>query len=385
MRRMSSIIALATLTGCGPTQPNPPGFTTDPSLGGSGSTSVGASGSTSGGGSSGSSSAPSTGGESMTADPTTTSATTTSGTSSTSSTVSTSDTGSDTDLTGEEPMGCGGKIDFLFVMSRQHNLDSIQTQLIDAFPKFIDTIASKFEDFDYHIMVVDTDDYWGQPWQCTHVCPDLACLRGEPCCLFNLPEGKPCCPLPDYPCGQLGLITECDETLGGGVTFPAGHDATNVPCKIDGDHRYLTKGQSELSETFACIAKVGSGGGNEVGAALAAAVDPSMNGPGGCNDGFLRDDALLMVTMVSPGLDDSFTGSVKEWYEAVVAAKNGDPEAIVMFLIGNPECPDYDDTCKLAKKFPNVLVSDSDELDYGPAFDEASAMAEDACKVLIPG
>jgi hypothetical protein len=325
----------------------------------------------------------------MTGDSATTGGTTTSGgtwtTAGSSSTVSTNDVGSDTDLTGEEPMGCGGKIDFLFVISRQHNLDVIQAQLIDAFPKFIDTIASKFEDFDFHIMVVDATAYWGQPWSCTPVCPDLSCLRGEPCCMFDLPEGEPCCTVPEYPCEHLDLVSECDEALGGGVVFPAGHDATNEPCKVDGDRRYLAKGQSNLTETFACIAQVGSGGSNQVGASLAAAVDPSINGPGGCNDGFLRDDALLMVTMVSPGLDDSFTGSVKEWYEAVVAAKNGDPEAIVMFLIGNPECPDYDDTCKLAKKFPNVLVSDSDEIDYGPAFDEATAMAEDACKVLLPG
>src|SRR5690606_40187573 len=52
-------------------------------------------------------------------------------------------------------------------ISRDHNLPVIQGQLVDAFPKFIATIASKFEDFDYHIMVVDTDAWWGDPWQCT--------------------------------------------------------------------------------------------------------------------------------------------------------------------------------------------------------------------------
>ncbi|MEZ4430237.1 MAG: hypothetical protein R3A51_21370 [Nannocystaceae bacterium] len=323
----------------------------------------------------------------------TTSATTSAATSVTSE-VSTSeatattfvhDVGSDKDVGTGTPEGCKGKIDFLFVVSRDHNLPVIQAQLIDAFPKFISTITAKFADFDYHIMVVDTTAYWGVPWNCTAVCPDLSCKRGDPCCIDPQPKGELCCGVPDYPCGDLDLVTACDETLGAGTVFNAGGGASNEPCKVDSGRRYLTKGQSNLIDTFACIAQVGTSGGNEVGAALAAAVAPAINAPGGCNDGFLRDDALLMVTMVTPGIDQSFTGSVEEWYEAVVAAKHGDPEAIVMLLIGNPECPDYDQPCELAKMFPHVLVTDSDDLDYGPAFDAATSLVEEACEALVPG
>ena len=282
-------------------------------------------------------------------------------------------------------MGCGGKIDFLFVISRDHTMDEVQAQLIDAFPKFIESVASKFDDFDFHILVAETGVQWGQTIPCHYACPNLACLKGDPCCLEKYPKGDVCCNIPDYPCEHLDLLTECDGAVGAGVIFPAGYEASNKPCKIDGDRRYLTKDQGDLSETFACIAQVGVGGGNQVGAGLAAAVDPLMNAPGGCNDGFVRDDALLVVTMVTPGSDDSKTGTVKEWYEAVVSAKSGDPEAIVMLLIGNPECPWFDDTCKLAVKFPNVVLEDGLVPDYGPAFDEATAMAEEACKVLVPG
>jgi len=282
-------------------------------------------------------------------------------------------------------MGCGGRIDFLFVISRDYTLDVVQAQVIDAFPKFIDTIASKFDDFDLHIMVAETGLEWGEAWPCNYVCPDLSCLGGDPCCPTNQTEGEPCCTVPDYPCEHLDLLTECDGAVGAGVIFPAGHDASNKPCKVDGGRRYLTKEQADLKETFACIAQVGTAGGNQVGAAFAAAVDPFMNAPGECNDGFLRDDALLLVTMVTPGFDDSKTGTVKEWYEAVVTAKNGDPEAIVVLLLGNPECPDFDDTCKLATKFPNVVLEDVLAPDFGPAFIEATAIAEEACKVLVPG
>ncbi|MEZ4454637.1 MAG: hypothetical protein R3B09_34615 [Nannocystaceae bacterium] len=296
------------------------------------------------------------------------------------------DVGSDKDLGGDgTPEGCKGKIDFLFVISRDVNMYVVQDQLVDAFPKFISTIAAKFEDFDYHIMVVDTDDYWGHPWQCTPVCPDLSCKEGDPCCPYDQYKGDPCCPVPDYPCGDLGLVTVCDETLGAGTVFNAGKYASNHPCKVDSGRRYLTKGQSNLSDTFACIAQVGTVGSNEVGAALAAAIAPEINAPGGCNDGFLRDDALLMVTMVTPGYDDSFSGSVPEWHEAVVAAKHGDPGAVVMFVIGNTECPDYDLACVLAKMFPYHLVEHIYAEDYGPAFNVAAAQVATACAALVPG
>ena len=295
------------------------------------------------------------------------------------------DVASDKDVGTGTPEGCKGKIDFLFVISRTGNMSYIQAQLIDAFPKFIATITSKFADFDYHIMVVDTDSVWGVPWHCTPFCPDLSCKRGDPCCPAQNPKGEPCCHVPDYPCGYLDLLTSCDETLGAGTVFNAGNDAPNKPCKVDSGRRYLTKGQSNLSDTFACIAQVGRSGGNEVGAALAAAVAPAINAPGGCNDGFLRDDALLMVTMVTPGIDQSFTGSVEEWYEAVVAAKNGDPEAIVMLVIGNPECPDYDQPCELAKMFPHVVVQNGEADDLSPGFDAATSLVEEACEALIPG
>src|SRR5690606_13515085 len=133
------------------------------------------------------------------------------------------DVGSDKDL-GDDgtPEGCKGKIDILFVISRDGNLPVIQEQLVDAFPKFISTIASKFEDFDYHIMVVDADDWWGDPWQCTPVCPDLSCKEGDPCCPYGQYKGTPCCPDPNCPGGDLDLVTAGDETLGAGVVFPAG-------------------------------------------------------------------------------------------------------------------------------------------------------------------
>src|SRR5690606_20043143 len=158
-------------------------------------------------------------------------------------------------------------------------------------------------------MVVDTDEEWGLSY-CTDDCPALACKIGEPCCPVQYPpwNGQPCCPTLDYPCGELDLVGPCDETIGAGNVFAAGFHAANTPCKIDGNRRYRIKGQEDLAETFSCIAQVGTSGWNKVGDALTAAMTYSINNPGGCNEGFLRKDALLMVTLVNPGGDDYSQG-----------------------------------------------------------------------------
>ena len=299
------------------------------------------------------------------------------------------DVGSVHDFGDGTPKGCKGKIDFLFVMATASSLLDIQPAIRAALPKFIDTIATKFEDFDVHIMVVDADPEWGIP-NCTAVCPDLlTCKNKDPCCPESWggdPE-KLCCPILDpenYPCEELDLVGECEWTLGAGNVFSAGELGANKPCKIDGGHRYITQDQTEMSETFSCMAQLGMTGGTWVGQSLVQAVSPELNDPGGCNEGFLRDDALLVITMLSAGWDPDSEGTPKDWYEAVVAAKNGDPGAIVMLLMANPECPDWDEPCKMAKRFPYHIVTDDDAQDLSLGFDAATDLVEVACEKLIP-
>ena len=282
--------------------------------------------------------------------------------------VSTFDVGSVQDFGPHKPAGCEGKIDFLFVISRYGGMSYFQAQLLDAFPKFIDTIEAKFADFDYHIMVVDGDELWGLS-TCDEQCP-------EQC-------------VPGYPCNYTP--TTCDTTMGAGVVFPAGGDATNKLCKIAGGRRYMTKGQTDLKATFACAAQVGVSGRAWIGEALTAAVLPGINGPGGCNDGFLRDDALLMVTLISNTYDVDekpfgSKGTPETWAAAVLAAKHDDPEAVVMFSIlrAYPECHENDRTCQMVKMFPHHLLFDRDALDYGPAFDQATNLVADACADFEP-
>jgi len=297
------------------------------------------------------------------------------------------DIGSDHDFGDGTPTGCQGKIDFLFVMATAGLLADIQPEIRDALPKFVDTIASKFEDFDVHIMVVDADPRWGIA-PCTAACPDvLTCKNGDPCCPNWGPKGELCCNITDlenYPCDELDLVGECEWTVGAGNVFSAGVLGANKPCKLDGGHRYITQDQTELSETFSCMAQLGMTGGTWVGQTLVEAVSPELNGPGGCNEGFLRGDALLMVTMLALGSDPDSEGTPEDWYEAVVAAKNGDPGAIVLLLIGNPACPDYDEPCEMAQMFPYWHHESLNAEDFSVGFDAATDLIEVACEKLIP-
>lgn len=288
------------------------------------------------------------------------------------SAMSTFDLGTMADFGPGKPVGCKGKIDFLFVISRSANMQGLQDRLIDAFPAFIATIEAKFDDFDYHILVVDGEPDWGLAY-CTDECP------------------KPFdeCNIDDYPCDSLDLLTACDSTIGAGNVFAAGRDAANKPCAVDGGRRYLTRDQTDLEATFACIAQVGTSGRGWIGEALTAAVSTQLVLPGGCNDGFLRKDALLMVTMIAQNYDVGdkpfgSAGTPKEWAQAVLKAKHGDPESIVMLNILDPDCPPQDRVCEMARMFPYNYIGQSWYMDYGPQFAAASELVGKACEGFSP-
>ena len=304
------------------------------------------------------------------------------------------DLGTMPDLGDGTPVGCKGKIDLLFVISRTGLMAGRQAQLVDAFPKFIETIESKFDDFDYHIMVIDGDDDWGSE-RCNEDCPVLDCKIGDPCCGVN-PEpeliGKPCCTAAeDYPCGYLDGLHDCETKMGAGTLFPAGTSASNKLCPIDSGRRYMVKGQKDLPGTFACVAQIGSSGAGKLGEALTAAMHHYSNDPGGCNAGFLRDDALLMVTFIQGNPDHGGGGTesddyAEDWAKAVLDAKHGDPESVVMLTFASPEWEPGDEIWKMAKMFPYRKIHGSIFDDYGPAFAEATMLVETACAGFVaPG
>ncbi len=205
--------------------------------------------------------------------------------------------------------GCGA-VDFIFVIDNSISMQDQQNALKDAFPGFIDTIQNTLPTTDYHIMVVDTDaEGRCSPGTCGH----------STCQAAN-----------QYACGNQ--FVACDTIRGAGVVHPAGQGATNAPCMLQGGNRYITEGQPDLEATFECIASVGLAGNASERPldGMVEAVSPPLQGAGGCNAGFLRDDAILVVTFLSddPNVEDQNTAQTA--YDAVVAAKGGNADAIVM-------------------------------------------------------
>lgn len=92
--------------------------------------------------------------------------------------------------------------------------------------------------------------------------------------------------------------------------------------------------EPDLASAFACAAKVGIGssaGTEKPMEAMVQAATPQTDAFV-CNEGFIRDDAILVVTFITDeddGNGDS-AGTVEGWRQALIAAKNGDESAVVV-------------------------------------------------------
>jgi hypothetical protein len=288
--------------------------------------------------------------------------------------------GSDGTATAEggDEMGCKA-IDFLFVIDNSGSMGDNQQNLITSFPGFIQGIQDTVDkaNGDYHVMVVRTDSQWGG--DCKMLC-----------------AGFGFCPdIPEYPCNG-GPPSMCDSVMGAGVNYPLGEDSSNKLCPIAGGRRYITAEEPNLATTFSCIAKLGTDGDSDErpAEAMTAALSDMLNGQGGCNQDFLRDEAILVITVITDEEDSTSPGSPDGWYANLIAAKAGDPNAIVMLgLINdvgemNMQCPmESEDPVRLRTlidMFPNGSTGSVCAPDYGQFFKDAVALVDTTCDDYVP-
>lgn len=164
----------------------------------------------------------------------------------------------------------------------------------------------------------------------------------------------------------------------------------------------MTSGPS-LAEEFACVAEVGIKGNTgeyQAGATLAALSD-QLAQPGECNEGFVREDALLVLTLITDEDDDwSDPDTVQAWYDGLVATKDGIESNVVFLLISGgspkwPTCPplDFNDNSgadesqKLtawAQMFTNHELGNVCESGYEDYLANALATIETACDEFQP-
>jgi hypothetical protein len=263
--------------------------------------------------------------------------------------------------------GCE-KVDLLFVIDNSGSMQDEQESLVNSFPAFIDEMQVQLADADsYHLGVISTDDYE-----------------------FN--DG----------CEDEGAM----------IIVTGGDGSSKGECgPYEAGYSYMTEAD-DLDVAFSCAAQIGTDGdGDERGMqTMAAALSDEMNAPGGCNDGFLRDDALLVIVLITDEEDDheiagcnqapqdGSKGEPAEWFEAVTAAKNGaEKYVVVLSLIGPPgpepeACPLLDKCesgvdgaevghriAEFTSMFTYGFVGRVCEPSYASFFEEAVSVIKGAC------
>lgn len=261
---------------------------------------------------------------------------------------------------GEIPLpepGCH-KIDFLFVVDNSQSMEDDQDNLVANFPSLIAGIESSLEEVDdYHVGVVATDGYAFNPPGC--------------------------------------------NVLGGLVTQTGGTASSNAVCGPYAEgNNYMTE-VDDLTQSFSCAAKIGVGGWPLEAPmnALEATVRGDNAGPGQCNEGFIRPDALLVAVIITdewdgPGDPELITssGTPQSWYDTVIAAKQFPENAAVVSLVnyeGGP-CPpaepgfDGQQIVAFTELFGGNGFVGGVCADYGPVFEQAVGLIDDACKNFQP-
>ena len=287
-------------------------------------------------------------------------------------------TSEDTGNTGDEPVydvaapdlgtdtdGCEG-IDFLFVIDNSVSMSQQQTQLVQSFSGFIEAIGESLDHVgSYHVGVITSDAYE-----------------------YNEPA-----------CAQLGGL----------VTRTGGPDSSEQDCgPFAAGQRFVTE-EDDLASAFECVARVGTTGdtAERPVSALTRALTPPLSDPGGCNDGFLRDDAILVVVIVTddppyPGtIDDAYPFTDPElWADEVFSAKHGDPSGVV--VIGFVPWGELSCVCPWCCPGPGCnepsenligfvdsfdergILASVCESDYGPIFADAIETIDATCRDFAP-
>lgn len=277
------------------------------------------------------------------------------------------DTGGDDDPTASPPifdlgttpdapkfdMGCR-KVDFLFAIDNSGSMSAQQTQLLASFDGFITAIQDALDETvdSYHVGVITSDAYSSNAPGCT----------------------------------SLGnLVT---RSQGGGNCEPFAEG-----------NRFATEAD-DLLEKFPCMASVGATGSpiEQPVTGSIAALDPAVAGPGQCNEGFLRDDAILVLVIVTDDppydfdMDDAHLATdTTDWHQSIIDAKNGDPEALV--VIGF--VPWGDLSCIFGGESPNLIsfiesfgeqgvMASICEPDFSPVFAQTVETIVTTCENFDP-
>jgi hypothetical protein len=276
-------------------------------------------------------------------------------------------------------------VDFLFVIDNSNSMLEEQENLVNSFPGFADLVADALGYADFHVLVTDTDPKWNQ---CRHWLDSFGvdgCQYYGNICMF---DGVDAC---------VATPTECEDQIGAGINFPTAHVPTsgrpvNRSCQLAGDRRYISTDTTDLAADFECIGFLGRAGTNAeiVLDELKGAID--LSAPGGCNEGFLRDEAILVVVIVSDEADHNSVATWEEVHETLLNAKHGQEKGVVILgLTSNrPVCGVENNDASapriesLVSSFPYHRIAPVCTPDYSVELAALLADIELSCEEYIP-
>ncbi|MCR9165641.1 MAG: hypothetical protein ACE37F_00520 [Nannocystaceae bacterium] len=297
---------------------------------------------------------------------------------------------------GDGEVGCA-KADFLFVIDNSGSMEDEQQRLVDSFPGFIATIQQTLDAQDYQVMVVDTDAAPSFGTSLTCINGECSCEPEPQCCVSLCNEGAFGMPPPPTCGGQSCDGFEpppegCPTTLGAGKA----EDPLFEDCGFATNDRFMTSSEPDLAAAFECAALVGAGGdGNERPMdAMAEAVGP-LNQAGQCNAGFVRDDAILVVTFITDESEGGSEGTPATWKQALLDAKGGNEDAIVVLGVlgdtglagsqcGDEQAEDAPRLREFADSFSQGQWESVCAPNYAPFLEAAVSVIDAACDNFTP-
>jgi hypothetical protein len=250
------------------------------------------------------------------------------------------------------------KVDVLYVIDNSPSMYEEQQTLIANFDAFTSDMQTALANVDsYHIGAITSDNY--------------------------IEEGF----LDDSTDVVNASFPEC-RVLGGLVV-----QAQQGTCKpfAAGDN-WITEADV-LAAKFGCIANVGEDGDSDerMGTALVNAVTLGSQ-PGGCNGGFIRNDALLIVVLLTDENDSSDT-TPQDWYDELVAIKGAETNIVMLSLTWD----EFENNCdselsestgytivEFTELFTNHATGNICDSDYSGFFANAIPTIESACDMFEP-
>jgi len=286
------------------------------------------------------------------------------------------------------PEGCE-KIDVLFALN--HVGGGVQSQLDESralaeqeaaqLLGLVGALTAEAHNYDLQVMVASSTDQFyntADDW-CYSECKGVSGIPDPPCEL-----------VPELACAASD--DECDNAHGAGSVYPRGLGASNKLCPTTEGRRYARSQDPQFSEALDCLLRAGrsdTGNFNYPAITPLVALRSDMVAEGGCNAGFLRDDAMLVVVLVSSKDESSSPGTPTEWAEELLALKHNYADGVVFVAVtesvGVEPCGDSPTRIRtFAEMMPNSVLGCWAAEDFTPLVTQAIAKIDEVCDRFVP-